>query len=286
MRKNLLDLISVFLLKKGHTVKIMKSGCFDILARKDNILLIKVLSDANSVSQEATLEMKKIASYIKAVAMIIADKAGKNLADNVVYARFGIYTLNFPTFANCIRQKLPIIKSTQAGYTACLCGSKLRQKREEIGYSLNDLAHKVGVSSRMISKYEGEESEITIKKAFKLFGVFGEDIFKQIEIFDTLYQPIIQGKSEISKKYTELGFDASELVKAPFDVIAKKENEIILTEVGDKTNPNLVPWARLLEVNKLVIFKKRKPKHIPAVSKEEFLEFEKSKELIDYLKEF
>ena len=44
--------------------------------------------------------------------------------------------------------------------------------------------------------------------------------------------------------------------------------------------------ARLLETDNLVICKGKKPKDIPAMSKEEFLELDKAKEIIKFVKEF
>ena len=285
MKKGLLDEVSIFLLKQGYTIKVMSSGCFDMIARKEHILLIKALSDANAISKEHADEMKRIAAYIDGVPLIIAERAGARLADNIAYMRFGIYTFNFETFKGCMR-KLPIIRSTQAGYTASVSGKMLKQMREEMGYSLNKLAQKLGVSSRMVAKYENNDSEITLKKAQRLYDIFGNSIFKRVRVFETFFKPVQLSKSDVSKKYIELGFEASETKKVPFDVIAKKDREVILTEVGDKTSPHLVPLARLLDVDKLVIFKKKKPKNIPSITKHEFLEFEKAQELIKFLKEF
>ncbi|MBS1266853.1 MAG: hypothetical protein MAG795_00822 [Candidatus Woesearchaeota archaeon] len=285
MKKDLTEQISVFLLKQGYTVKVLNVGSFDILARKDTIFLIKVLSDANSLAKEWAAGMRKIASYINGVPLVIAQKAGNKLVDNVVYLRYGIYTINFQTFKGCIKKKLPIIKSTRAGYTACICGKKLKEKRQKQGYSINTLATKLGVSRKMIVNYEKEKSEITLKKALKLYDIFGDPVFEHINILDT-FETESDPKSAISKKYLDLGFKATDTKRAPFNVIAKKKNDIILTEIGDKTSPELLPWARLLEVNKLVIFKKKKPKDIPSVTKPEFLELEKAKELIKFVKEF
>ncbi|MBI2659333.1 hypothetical protein HYX05_04525 [Candidatus Woesearchaeota archaeon] len=96
MKQTLLDKLNAFLLKKGFTIKNLTRTCFDILARKnEQILLVKVLEDANSVSRESTEEMAAVASYINASPLIIAGKAGSRLEDNIVYSRFGIYTLNF-----------------------------------------------------------------------------------------------------------------------------------------------------------------------------------------------
>ena len=53
MKKSLIENISIFLLKKGFIVKNLKGNCFDILGRKDtNILLLKVLEDANAITRE------------------------------------------------------------------------------------------------------------------------------------------------------------------------------------------------------------------------------------------
>jgi len=93
-------------------------------------------------------------------------------------------------------------------------------------------------------------------------------------------------KSEFSFKYVDLGFSAADINKAPFDIISKKDDEIILTKVGDKANPQLQSLSELLEADNLVIFRKKKPKDIPAITKKEFLEFEKSQELIKFLKGF
>jgi len=287
MKSNLIDRLGMFLLKDGFTVKSLTRNCFDLLARKqDKILLIKVLEDANAVSKEYSYEMNMVASYIGAVPVIIAEKAGNKLEDNVLYTRFDLYTLNFATFVNSIRNKFPFVKRTQAGFTASIAGNKLRKKREEMGYSLNYLSKKVGVTSRMIDKYEKGDSEITINKAMKIYDIFGNEVFKEINIFAGNNKIESRYKSDFSKKYIDLGFEAADTKKSPFDIIAKKDNELILTEVGDKTRPDFSSLSKLLDAENLVIFKKKKPKDIPAVTKKEFLEFEKANELIKFLKEF
>ena len=50
MKQDILEEACVFLLKQGYTVKSLRQACFDVLARKDDrILLLKVLEDANSI---------------------------------------------------------------------------------------------------------------------------------------------------------------------------------------------------------------------------------------------
>jgi putative transcriptional regulator len=288
MKQNLVEQIGVMLLKKGFTVKALTRTCFDLIARKDTqVMLVKVLEDANSVSPEYAEEMKKLSSYLNAPSIIIAEKAGAALEDNVVYSRFDVYTLNTNTFAGCLENRFPFVKRSQAGLTVSVNGEKLRQAIEQQGHSLTTLARIIGVSSRMIQKYEAGQAEVSFNKAISMYKVFGDNVFNKINIFsERKEEAAYQSKSEITKKYDELGFEAAETKKVPFDVIAKKEKEIILTEVGDKTSPQLQPLTKLLEADNLVIFKNKKPKDMPALTRKEFLDFEKARELIKFLKEF
>src|SRR3990167_1358359 len=238
MKHTLLDKLNAFLLKNEFTIKNLTRTCFDILARKkEQILLVKVLEDANSVSRQSTEEMVAVASYITASPLIIAEKAGNRLEDNIVFSRFGIYTLNFSTFLNCVNNKFPFVRRSQAGLTASVVGKKLKEKREGLGYSLNALSKKLGVTSRMVIKYENENSEVTINKAMKMYELFGHQIFNEINVFERHNHPESRFETAVSKKYIELGFDATETRKTPFDIIARKDNDIILTEVSDKVNP-------------------------------------------------
>jgi len=213
-------------------------------------------------------------------------KAGDKLEDNILYTRFNLYTLNFNTFVNSIKNKFPFVKRTQAGFTVSIAGNKLRKKREEMGYSSNYLSKKVGVTSRMIDKYEKGDSEITIIKAMKIYDIFGYQVFNEINIFSGNHKIESKYKSDFSKKYIDLGFEAADTNRSPFDIIARKGDELILTEIGDKTRPDFSSLSKLLDADNLVIFDKKKPKNVPAVTKEEFLEFEKANQLIKFLKEF
>ena len=287
MKQNLFDNLAVFLLKEGFTIKRLTRTCFDALARKDNtILLIKLLEDANSINYQFADEMKKISSYVNGSPLIIAEKAGGKLEDNVVYSRFGVYTLNFDTFKNSIHNRYPFIKRSQAGLTASVIGKKLKEKREELGISLSSASKKIGVSARMVAKYEDGDSEVTLNKAFKIYDVFGHEVFNKIDILSVEKHIDTDGKSDLTKHYSALGFDAAETKRAPFDIIAKKEKEIILTEVGDKTRPELHSISRMVDADNLAIFEKKKPKDISAISKKEFMDFETANELIKFLKEF
>ena len=286
MKKNLLEETSLILLKEGFTIKNVKK-CFDLLARKeDKILLIKIITDANSLNQESISEMRRTAGCIDSTPLIITEKSGDDLEDNVVYSRFGVFTMNKNTFQNSLKQKLPFIKSGKAGLTASIDGKKLRQEREKEDLSLKDISRKIGVSKRMVINYENSNSNIAVQKAWKLYDLFGQEIFNKIDIFSEIEEAVYSCSSDVGKKYTQLGFNAVETRRNIFDIIAKKERELILTSVGDKFNKELSSLSRLLDAESLIVFERKKPElEIPTISKEEFLEIETEKELIKIIKE-
>ena len=283
MKNKIIDEASVFLLRKGFLVKAL-NYCFDILARKGSeILLIKVLEDANALNKEYINEMENISGFINAKPIIIAEKSGEKLEDNVVYSRFNVNTLNFFTFKNAMNDKALFVRSKRAGLTVEIDTSQLKNILNEEEISMNSLAKRIGVSVQMIKRYETGKAEVSIDKAAKFYDVFGSKVFKRVEIFANA-KIENNTKSEFYMKYKNLGFNAAETMKVPFDIIARKENEVILTKIGDKVDKNLDAVSKLIEADDLVIFNKKKPKDIPSLKKDEFLELKKAKELLKIIK--
>jgi putative transcriptional regulator len=281
------DELATFLLKRGYAIKSFPRGCFDIVARKGSqILLLKALADANAITQEHAEEMAKVAAFVQGAPLVVAERAGGELEDGVIYSRLGVTTLNLPTLQAAIDGRQPFVRSTKAGLVADIDGGMLRENREAQGMSLAEASRKVGVSRQMIQRYEQEGVEITLQKAEKMHRAFGSGVFARADIFKAT-APAIDGKpSPITKKYVTLGFEASRTRKVPFDVIAKRGKEVILTEVGDKVDPNIMPLSQLLDAERLVIFRRRRPKDLPAMTEQEFMEFEEAEELVKFLKEF
>ena len=300
MKRSLMDEVGVLLLRQGYTIKSLTRTSFDIVARKDaHVLLIKVLEDANSISEDYADSMKNLSSHIGASPIIIAEKAGNRLEDGVVYVRFGVYTCNYRTFSSCLENRFPIVISTRAGFTASVIGEKLRQQREENGYSLGSLSRKVGVSKRMIAKYESERADVSLRSAIALNRLFGNNIFNKVDVFAIAKETVAGKPSMIARKYDELGFRAADTKKAPFDVVARMEKELILTEVKGRhrikdLNPQLESMQQLLGADALVILDKKEKsgnteknkKKLPSLDKKDFLGIESAQELIKFLREF
>ena len=68
------------------------------------------------------------------------------------------------------------------------------------------------------------------------------------------------------------------------DFLVETETEFDINEETPIYIPLIIGAALLITL--LFLYKKKKPKDIAAMTKEEFLEYEKAKELIKFLKEF
>ena len=291
-RNGMIDELCMLLLKQGYALKCVSRSCFDIIARgPKTTLLLKVLQDVNALSADGVAEMKRVASMVKAVPLVIGETAGRKLEDGVVYMRIGMYTLSLGTFEEALNGDHPMLLSTSAGVTFSISGERLRTRREEHGFSRKDLSRRLGVSPKMVDKYESDASAVNVAKGMRIYDLFGEDVFNPINLFEfvTEVQPRLpELSSDIAVKYFELGFEVVEVKRVPFDLLARNEHEIIFTELGDTVKPEMQSLAKLIDADNLLIFEKRKPKDkdLPSMKREEFMEIDKAKELVKFLKEF
>ena len=286
MKSELLQKVSLHLLQNSYTVKHIK-GCMDLVSRnEEHILLLKIVQDANSLQQEVLEQLKRVAQGVNATTLIVSEKAGQVLQDNVVYTRQGLYVITQKTLQNALQHKLPFVFSQQSGLTAQLLATQLQQKLEETNISLGTLSRKLGVSTRMVVKYTQGNSEISIQRALKLHTALGGEVFAPINIFVKRHGELVSKPTVLSEKYQNLGFETITTKKAPFDLIAKQKQELILTKVGDKVSKQMGELSHLVNAQDLVIFSKKKPRDVPALTQEEFLGFEEAEELMKFLKEF
>lgn len=290
MKDQLCEQIGVLLLRRGFSVKCLPRRWFDIIGRRNStVLFIKVLHDANSISPELAQEMRQLAGFIGGSPLIVAEKAGEQRVDDgVVHSRFGVYTVNVQTFSDCLAGRLPLIMRSQAGATVSVVGSQLSKSMDSRGYSLSEVSRRMGVSRQMVARYRVSRSQVSVRKAEIMHSIFGGEVFERVDILSGKADEQRPGESQVARKYEALGFRAIDTRKAPFDIVAKLEKEIILTGVGDKADQSLASLTHLIGADNLIIYEHKKPgdKDIPAIKKAEFLDMQTARELISFLREF
>jgi putative transcriptional regulator len=147
-------------------------GCFDLVAKKDVfLLLVKLLINIDSLREEQAYELKKLALMLSASPLIIGKKIRKSndIEDGVVYSRYDIPAISKDTLRNLLINHVPpLIYTHRGGYKVKVNGELLKEKRLEMGMSLNELARRVGVTKRAIYEYERGTSDISVDTAIRI----------------------------------------------------------------------------------------------------------------------
>ncbi len=230
-------------------------SCFDFAAKKqDTTVLLKVVSEIDTFSVSDLRELKVIASRIPAAALVVSQLShGKPLEDDTVYKRNNVYVVNEKTIKNVANKTgYPLIHASPGGYTVEVNGGLVEHKRKEMGYSIGQLAAKVGVSRRTLYGYEHGMAQASVASAYKLAETLGVPVAKPINILQkTMEQPqysLPKSKHDLMtklllrqvfKKFSSC--DISPVHKAPFDFIMSvpNENYLIIGGVASSDEPDL-----------------------------------------------
>lgn len=226
--------------KSLKTFKIHGSEyCFDsILRLKRDVVILKQLEDAEKLSPKMAENLKRVSDFFEGVPIVVVDKVlGEKLPDNIVYSKHNIPVMTDKTYKNMLAgSDEPFIYVARGGIYVKIKKNVLREKREKEGYSLGELAHRLGVSRRAILYYESGISDASLNVAAKLEEVFGEDIFEKMNI-NTLKRlfkaKIFEERSStrsivrddiirfVLNMFAQIGFKDYIFYKTPFDAGAK-----------------------------------------------------------------
>lgn len=250
-RDSLIDTIRQVLAQAGYYVSDrvdLRPVSFDVAARRDNeLLLLKVLTNIDALSERVAAEMKVLARFLHARPVVIGVKSGAGaLESGVVYERHGVPIVAPETFVDeVLHEAPPLVYAAPGGYYVRINGAQLGELRRRRNISLGELAKVAGVSRRSISMYE-EGMSATVEAATRL-----ED-FLETE----LIQPLVQGlvprrdrpapddepvpdavettegfEREVYLALTTLGYEVVQTQRSPFNAISQQHKTLILTSV-------------------------------------------------------
>ncbi len=280
---------------------ILKSISFDMIARRDDLILIlKALVNIDALRAEVARELKILGKELKAAPIIIGKRnASGEIMDDVVYSRHGLPILSFNTFKNfIINGEYPMVYASPGGLYVNINGWLLRKVREARGISLGELAKVAGVSRKSIQLYE-EGMNATIDSALRLEEYLRVPLIEPIDILDLKKLKEerfkkIQEFDEIYRKLTNIGYDVFLTIKCPFEALSKDERDIFLTGIGKNDKKlkakamNLRIFTRILEKNAFIIVNKAKYEEIdgiPLIERGELMEIESKEEVRKIVRE-
>ncbi|MFX1518712.1 MAG: transcriptional regulator [Promethearchaeota archaeon] len=233
----------------------LKSACFDFMARKDALWLIKVLINIDSLQQYHADELKLLSDLFSGTPLVIGQKTHREpLEDGVVYKRYSVPAVNPPTLASILFHKIfPRAFAERGGLYAKVFGETLRERREEEKLSRAQLAKNVGVSERTIYEYERGTMDATQENLLKLEELLDIDLGAPVNLLEYNFgqvkkqipEKIDDFEQAIQEKLLEIGFEVLWTECTPFDAVTQekettnKTRRLIIAGVGHKSERNI-----------------------------------------------
>jgi putative transcriptional regulator len=182
-----LQLVTSVMITAGFEVSerfSLRPRSFDLIARKNGtMLVIKVVSHIDSVSDDVASDLEIIARHLRGIPLIVGERARDAVLERgAVYLRYGIYAVSVATLYDYFVEKIPpLVYASPGGLYVSINGEALHEMRERRGMSLGDLGHLLGVSRRTISKYESGMGT-TLDVAIRIEEVFDAGVVESIDI--------------------------------------------------------------------------------------------------------
>ena len=303
-RGNLLKNIENLLTSQGFkTSDIYDQGSFDIVARKDLvILLLKTFLNIDSINEHNSHEMKQLSNIFLASPIIIGEKSRNGLLeDGVIYERYDIPTISFNTLKNMILyNEHPEILADRGGYFVKIDGNIIKQYRDEYSLSLKDLANLAHVSRATMYKYENGIVRANAETAMILEEILNTKITVDIDLLKQPKQEDIEFSNDVND-LSKLGYGVLSTNKSPFDAVAKMKSSSkdtpLITNVEKNRNEKtlkrmaipLKDLSMITTSEPVFIINNDKIKEsigtVPVIKSWELKEFDNSKELLKIIKE-
>ena len=240
-----LQLVTSVMITAGFEVSerfSLRPRSFDLIARKNGtMLVIKVVSHIDSVSDDVASDLEIIARHLRGIPLIVGERARDAVLERgAVYIRYGIYAVSVATLYDYFVEKIPpLVYASPGGLYVSINGEVLHEMRERRGMSLGDLGHLLGVSRRTISKYESGMGT-TLDVAIRIEEVFDVGVVESIDIL--MHEPQKdkepREKRDLQKPpipigfLEELGMKLHTLRGAPFQALVTFNEHTIFTGYG------------------------------------------------------
>src|SRR3990172_9408469 len=156
-------------LQKNEYEVFLTEGSFDIAARREHLLLIKTLLNADSLTEDHALSLRAISHFVSAYPIVVSLKNNREfLSKEIVYSRFELPVLTPDFFEGIIMEEVVAIKSAKGRHTFDINAFELREKRKQLGLTLEKLAGSAGISKKALYEIENKRVNPTKETVMRL----------------------------------------------------------------------------------------------------------------------
>ncbi len=224
-------------------IKGVSEMSFDLAARRDDqLLLIKIIRERSMVRPAVASEMKVLASVLSASPLVlIPTSMVSKEQDGVLYITHGIPLMTLDTFREHLLEDVPpLVYYSSGGHFVTMDGSRMRDIRESMGISLGSISKSVGVSRRAVQMYESGMG-VDLDTAMRIEDLLGVPLVLPLDPFSRsgdlqdIRENMSDGDSdcmEVLDHLGSLGMEVIRTTRCPFDALAKKDKDLLMTSMG------------------------------------------------------
>jgi putative transcriptional regulator len=251
-------------------------GCFDIAARKHELMLLKVLDNVDSFQESQATNMRILSDKLDAAVSLVGTHTRyERLRDNIVYDRFDVPTFTPNTLDAILEDSAPMLYRNKGGYFADVDPAALRKARAKSGMTQQQLAAAVGVTKKSIYEHESRAMPARYEVVKRIERLLKESITLQFEPepFETssALDASAPFEQSISRQLRRIGFTTSFVGQSPFNVIA--EERVLIVSDAEQNPRQIERKAKQLEsfsdISKkpMVVISEAEPRtNLPAIT--------------------
>lgn len=203
-------------------------SCFDVAARREYLLLAKVLENIDALSAAHALELRRISAMLAAHAFVVGERTKcEALRDGVLYERYALPGCNVATLASIVEEEMPRLRKHRI-MQARIDGGRMAALRSARGMTLEALAEATGISVATLYRYEHGICAASEENALLLERVLRGCITLPLDVFGEA-QRIRAERTE----FAALGFESIRVRSAPFEILAKERERVIASKSSD-----------------------------------------------------
>ena len=276
---------------------LMSEGAFDVAAKKKQLMLVKTQINIDALQQQQASSLRSISYFLSANPFIVSVKSNREfLQDNIIYSRFQLPVITPEMFDNVLEGDFQAVRSAKGKHAVDISASELRKKREEGGFSLQELSELIGISKKALYEIEKKRKNPSVETVEKLEKMLNIELRRNFELKKidkpTYLKPKNDFQKNVSKEFNRIGIDNSSIQDAPFEIAGKESFSIITNLTPDaneiKNVKSVKKLSAVLSTKAFYVAKKGKEENVegvPVLLESELPEIRSSKELTKRIKE-